>query len=159
MQCVYCRHDETRVVDSRDTVDRGAIRRRRECTACGRRFTTFEKVEELPIVVTKRDGSFEEFSSEKLVKGVMRAASKRDVPVSRLEELVAGIESDLRANAEYQVTSERLGEMVLERLQDVDLVAYVRFASVYRQFESIEEFKRELERLTREESLAGEGIQ
>jgi transcriptional repressor NrdR len=150
MLCPYCEHDVTRVIDSRDSEGQEAIRRRRECTGCGRRFTTYEKVEEISILVVKRDGEIEPFSREKVLKGLVRACSKRDVPLNQLEDLVGETERELRAAAEYEVTSERIGELVLERLQDVDLVAYVRFASVYRQFESVEEFKQELEQLTKE---------
>jgi transcriptional repressor NrdR len=150
MRCPYCDGVDTRVVDSRDTEGREAIRRRRECVACGRRFTTYEKVEALPLAVVKRDRSIEPFSEEKLLQGLIRACTKRDVPLHRLEDLVADLETELRSEGSYEVTSERVGEMVLERLQDVDLVAYIRFASVYRQFESIEEFKDELEQLTKE---------
>jgi transcriptional repressor NrdR len=150
MRCPYCEGVETRVVDSRDTEGREAIRRRRECAACGRRFTTYEKVEALPIAVVKRDGSIEPFSEEKLLQGLVRACTKRDVPMGRLEDLVADLETELRGEGFYEVTSERVGEMVLDRLQDLDLVAYIRFASVYRQFESTEEFKEELDHLTKE---------
>jgi transcriptional repressor NrdR len=150
MNCPFCGLDDTRVVDSRDTEGRDAIRRRRECTSCGRRFTTYEKIEAIPITVLKSDGSTEPFSQDKLLRGLMRACTKRDVPVERLERVVAGIERDLREELAYEVASERVGKMALERLQDVDLVAYVRFASVYRQFESIEEFKEELENLAKE---------
>jgi transcriptional repressor NrdR len=138
------------VVDSRETESKEAIRRRRECMTCGQRFTTYEKIEEIPITVTKRDGSTELFHPDKLLRGLMRACTKRRVPVERLEQVVADIERQLREEAAYQVSSERVGEMALERLQRVDLVAYVRFASVYRQFESVEEFNRELEQLARE---------
>jgi transcriptional repressor NrdR len=150
MTCPYCQHSGTRVIDSRDSEGQEAVRRRRECLSCGRRFTTYEKVEEIPIEVIKRDGEIEPFSQEKILKGLVRACSKRDVPLNQLEVLVGEIESELRAAAEYQVSSERIGELVLQRLQDVDLVAYIRFASVYRQFESVEEFKQELEQLTKE---------
>jgi transcriptional repressor NrdR len=150
MNCPYCGNLETRVMDSRDSEGQEAIRRRRECEGCGRRFTTYEKVEEIPIWVMKRNGALEPFQPEKLLRGLVRACTKRDVPLSRLEKVVEDIEADLRANLLYEVTSERLGGMVLEQLQDVDPVAYVRFASVYRQFESLEEFQNELERLTKE---------
>jgi transcriptional repressor NrdR len=150
MRCPYCEGVETRVVDSRDTEGREAIRRRRECAACGRRFTTYEKVEALPIAVVKRDGSIEPFSEEKLLQGLVRACTKRDVPMGRLEELVADLKTELRDDGFYEVTSERVGGMVLDRLQDLDLVAYIRFASVYRQFESMEEFKDELDHVTKE---------
>ena len=150
MNCPYCGNLETRVVDTRDSEGQEAIRRRRECSGCGRRFTTYEKVEEISILVLKRDGSPEPFDPEKLLRGLVRACTKRDVPLSRLEGVVEEIEAELRSGMEYEVSSERLGEMVLERLQDVDPVAYVRFASVYRHFESLEEFHAELERLTKE---------
>ncbi len=117
---------------------------------CNQRFTTYEKVEALPLVVVKRDRSIETFDEEKLLQGLIRACTKRDVPMARLEQLVADLQTELRNDGIYEVTSERVGEMVLERLQDLDLVAYVRFASVYRQFESVEEFKDELEQLTKE---------
>jgi transcriptional repressor NrdR len=150
MRCPYCQGESTRVIDSRDSEGQEAVRRRRECAGCGRRFTTYEKVEQIPILVMKREGNIEPFSPEKLLKGLMRAFSKRDVALGRLEALVADIEEELRAEGRYEETSERLGEMVLDRLQDLDLVAYVRFASVYRQFENVEEFKQELEQLTKE---------
>ncbi len=150
MNCPYCGRDESRVIDSRDTDGRDAIRRRRECVACGQRFTTYEKIEEIPIIVTKRDGSSELFHPDKLLRGLMRACAKRDVPVERLDQIVADIERELREELSYQVTSERVGKMALERLQEVDLVGYVRFASVYRQYESVEEFKNELEQLAKE---------
>jgi transcriptional repressor NrdR len=150
MNCPYCGLPDTRVIDSRETEGRDAIRRRRECTACGQRFTTYEKIEEIPITVVKRNGQKEFFSPDKLLRGLLRACAKRDVPKERLEEVVTDIERELREDMAYEVTSERIGEMALERLQEVDLVAYVRFASVYRQFESVEEFKRELEQLAKE---------
>lgn len=150
MNCPYCGFADTRVVDSRDTESKEAIRRRRECSACGQRFTTYEKIEEIPITVLKRDGSTELFHPEKLLRGLMQACTKRRVPVEQLQGVVDDIERQLREEAAYQVASERIGKMALERLQQIDLVAYVRFASVYRQFESIEEFKRELEQLAKE---------
>lgn len=150
MNCPYCGLAESRVVDSRDTDGREAIRRRRECSACGQRFTTYEKIEEIPIMVEKRDGSTELFHPDKLLRGLLRACAKRDVPLERLEQIVADIERQLREESVYEVMSERVGDMALERLQEVDLVAYVRFASVYRQYESVEEFKNELEQLAKE---------
>jgi transcriptional repressor NrdR len=150
VNCPYCGLAESRVVDSRDTDGREAIRRRRECSACGQRFTTYEKIEEIPIMVEKRDGSTELFHPDKLLRGLLRACAKRDVPLERLEQIVADIERQLREESVYEVMSERVGDMALERLQEVDLVAYVRFASVYRQYESVEEFKNELEQLAKE---------
>jgi transcriptional repressor NrdR len=150
VNCPFCGLADTRVVDSREIDSKDAIRRRRECNACGQRFTTYEKIEEIPITVVKRDGSTELFHPDKLLRGLMRACTKRDVPLERLEQIVADIERQLREELVYQVTSELVGKMALERLQEIDLVAYIRFASVYRQFESIEEFKDELEKLAKE---------
>jgi transcriptional repressor NrdR len=138
------------VVDSRETESKEAIRRRRECMACCQRFTTYEMIEQIPITVVKRDGSTELFHAEKLLRGLTRACAKRNVPVERLQGVVADIERELREEPVYQVSSERVGKMALERLQSVDLVAYIRFASVYRQFEGMEGFKRELEQLAKE---------
>jgi transcriptional repressor NrdR len=150
LNCPFCGLADSRVVDSRETEGRDAIRRRRECTSCGQRFTTYEKIEEIPITVVKRDGTTELFHPEKLLRGLMRACTKRNVPLEWLEQIVVDIERQLREELVYQVTSERVGMMALERLQELDLVAYIRFASVYRQFESIEEFKEELEKLAKE---------
>ena len=149
MNCPYCSSPDSRVIDSRETESKEAIRRRRECMACGQRFTTYEKIEEIPITVVKRDGSTELFHPEKLLRGLTRACAKRRVPVERLQGVVADIERELREDSAYEVSSERVGEMALERLQEIDLVAYIRFASVYRQFESVEEFKQELEELAK----------
>jgi transcriptional repressor NrdR len=152
MNCPYCGYQDSRVIDSRETESKEAIRRRRECASCGQRFTTYEKIEEIPITVVKRDGGTELFYPDKLLRGLTRACTKRRVPVEQLQGVVGDIERQLREESVYEVSSERLGNMALERLQQVDLVAYVRFASVYRQFESVEEFKEELEQ------LVGEGI-
>lgn len=150
MNCPYCGLADSRVVDSRETESKEAIRRRRECFSCGQRFTTYEKVEEIPITVVKRDGSTQLFHADKLLHGLMRACAKRNVPMEDLEAIVADIERELREESAYEVTSERVGKMALERLQRLDLVAYIRFASVYRQFDSVEGFKRELEQLAKE---------
>jgi transcriptional repressor NrdR len=150
VNCPYCGFSDSRVVDSRETESKEAIRRRRECAACRQRFTTYEKIEEIPITVVKRDGSTELFHPEKLLRGLSQACTKRRVSVERLRGVVADIERELREEGAYEVPSERVGKMALERLQEIDLVAYIRFASVYRQFESIEEFKRELEQLVKE---------
>ncbi len=150
MNCPYCGHPDSRVVDSRETESKVAIRRRRECFACGQRFTTYEMVEQIPITVLKRDGATELFDPEKLLRGLTRACTKRDVAIDRLQAAVADIERQLREEGAYQVPSERLGKMALERLQSIDLVAYIRFASVYRQFDNVEGFKQELELLAKE---------
>lgn len=150
MNCPYCGHPDSRVVDSRETESKEAIRRRRECFACGQRFTTYEMVEQIPITVLKRNGVTELFDPEKLLRGLTRACTKREVAIDRLQAAVADIERQLREEGAYQVPSERLGKMALERLQSIDLVAYIRFASVYRQFDNIEGFKEELELLAKE---------
>lgn len=150
VNCPYCGSVDSKVVDSRDTESREAVRRRRECVSCGQRFTTYEKIEEIPIVVVKRDGSRQLFHADKLLHGLIRACAKRDVPLESLDSIVADIERALREDSAYEVTSERVGMMALERLQALDLVAYIRFASVYRQFDSVEGFKQELEQLARE---------
>jgi transcriptional repressor NrdR len=150
VNCPYCGHPDSRVVDSRETESREAVRRRRECISCSQRFTTYEMIEQIPITVVKRDGATELFDGEKLLRGLSRACAKRNVPVERLQAVVVGIEEQLRDEAAYQVPSERVGKMALERLQSVDLVAYIRFASVYRQFDSVEGFKEELAQLAKE---------
>ena len=150
MHCPFCSADDTKVIDSRLVAEGDAVRRRRECVACGQRFTTYEKIEEIPITVGKRDGSTELFHPEKLLHGLTRACTKRRVPMELLQGIVTDIERELREESVYEVSSERVGKMALERLQQVDLVAYVRFASVYRQFENVEEFKQELEQLVKE---------
>lgn len=150
MRCPYCGQDDSRVVDSREVDASDSVRRRRECTACGRRFTTYERVEEIPILVRKRSGAVEQFQPDKLLRGLLRACAKRAVSPGTLEQIVTDMEAELRGSMMYEVTSEQLGQMVLDRLRSVDLVAYVRFASVYRKFESVEEFQRELARLGKE---------
>ena len=137
------------MVDSRETEIKEAIRRRRECISCGQRFTTYEMIEQIPIAVVKRDGATELFDAEKVLRGLTRACAKRNVPVERLQAVVADIERQLRDESAFQVPSERVGKMALERLQSVDLVAYIRFASVYRQFDGVDEFQQELARLER----------
>jgi transcriptional repressor NrdR len=134
-------------VDSRDSEAGDAIRRRRECLACERRYTTYERIEEVPLVVVKRDGSEQVFSREKLLRGLVRATGKRQIPLERLERAVDDIENELRRVAGRRVTTQAVGERALRHLRDIDKVAYVRFASVYRQFDDIEEFQQELARL------------
>ena len=143
MKCPACQHNGTRVVDSRPIDEMKSIRRRRECESCGYRFTTFEKVEEMPLIVVKKDGSREEFSREKVLRGLIRACEKRPV----LEEVVFTIEKDLRRAGNPEVKSEEVGELVMNRLATIDEVAYVRFASVYRQFKDITVFIDELKDL------------
>ena len=147
MKCPFCAHDNSKVVDSRPSDEGSSIRRRRECIACKNRFTTFETVESLPLVVVKKDNSREAFDREKLLRGLMRACEKRPVSLHQLEELVADIEQALQNSMEKEVRSNVIGEMVMERLAKLDEVAYVRFASVYRQFKDLDTFLQELNRL------------
>ena len=147
MRCPSCQYNGTRVVDSRPADDNKEIRRRRECESCGFRFTTFEKVEATPLIVVKKDGSREEFSREKILRGLIRACEKRPVSVETLEDTVMLIEKDLRRLGNAEVKSEDVGEMVMNHLAKIDEVAYVRFASVYRQFKDINVFIEELKEL------------
>ena len=147
MRCPKCGCEESKVVDSRPSESNDAIRRRRECTKCGFRFTTYERCEELPLVVVKRDGRKEPFDRQKLMRGLVTATVKRDVPLSALSSLIDDIESELRDGGITEVSSVDLGGMVLKRLVSVDKVAYVRFASVYRDFKDVDEFSEELRSL------------
>lgn len=149
MRCPYCNHQNTKVLDSRPINEGKSIRRRRECESCGRRFNTYEEVEETPILVIKKDGSREEFSREKILRGLIRACEKRPVALEKLENIVAEIERELRNNLKSEVDSRDIGEMVMERLYEVDEISYVRFASVYRQFKDINVFIKELSDLLR----------
>ena len=150
MRCPRCGCEESKVVDSRPSESNDAIRRRRECAGCGLRFTTYERCEEMPIIVLKRDGHKEPFDRQKLMRGLMTATVKRDIPVERLSALIDDIQATLRDRGSLEVSSSDLGSMVLHRLIDVDKVAYVRFASVYRDFKDIEEFREELRSLSHE---------
>ena len=147
MKCPYCENEESRVIDSRHTEDGHAIRRRRECEACGRRFTTYEKVEEMILMVIKKDGRREAFDRSKLLNGIIRACEKRPVSIADMEKIVDEIERGLNNMMEKEVDSTFIGELVMERLKDLDEVAYVRFASVYRQFTDINTFVAEIEKL------------
>lgn len=146
MRCPKCGVDDTRVIDSRMQEKTNAIKRRRECRACGHRFTTFERCED-PIEVIKSDGARQPFDRNKLLVGLMRATSKRDIDIATLNELIDGIEQDIRAKPFTAVTSHEIGDMVLKRLEALDKVAYIRFASVYRDFQDINEFVEELNKL------------
>ena len=147
MRCPKCGCEESKVVDSRPSESNDAIRRRRECTSCGFRFTTYERCEEMPLLVIKRDGHKEPFDRQKLMRGLITATVKRDVPMSALSGLIDDIESSLRDKSVLEVSSEDLGSMVLKRLVSLDKVAYVRFASVYRDFKDVDEFSEELRSL------------
>ena len=146
MKCIYCGCEESRVIDSRSTEDGASIRRRRECENCGRRFTTYEKVDTIPLMVVKKDRRREPFDSEKLRQGILRACEKRPISMEAINELTRGVEMKAYAS-EQEITSAQLGEMVMEELKVLDEVAYIRFASVYRQFKDIQTFRDELNSL------------
>lgn len=150
MRCMFCNHTDSKVVDSRPTEDGWAIRRRRECVGCGKRFTTYEKIENPVILVIKKDGRREPFDIEKVKKGIIKACEKRPVAMKDIDNLVSAIEKKVYNNLEQEVPSDVLGEMVMEGLKDLDQVAYVRFASVYRQFKDINTFMDELNKLLQE---------
>ncbi len=149
VHCPFCNSDESKVVDSRDSEAGDATRRRRECLACERRYTTYERLEEVPLVVVKRSGREEVFARQKLLNGLLRAGEKRAIPIERLERAVDDIENDLRRVPGQRVTTQMVGERALQHLRHIDKVAYVRFASVYRQFDGVDEFQQELARLER----------
>ena len=157
MRCRYCLSDESRVVDSRKTED-GTIRRRRECMNCGRRFTTYEKIEEIPITVVKRDGARQPFDSEKILAGVRKACEKRPVSSADMNKLVDDVSREIFNTLEQEITTIQIGEMVMRRIKDLDEVAYVRFASVYRSFKDINTFMEELKMLLGENHKESFGI-
>ena len=147
MKCPYCENEDSKVIDSRHTEDGRAIRRRRECEKCGRRFTTYEKIEEMILMVIKKDGSRQAFDRNKLLNGIIRACEKRPVSIAEMEKIVDDIERGLNNTLEKDVDSKLIGELVMEKLKDIDEVAYVRFASVYRQFTDVNTFVKEVESL------------
>ncbi|WP_209341940.1 transcriptional regulator NrdR [Flavonifractor sp. AGMB03687] len=150
MKCPYCAHPESKVVDSRPSDEGSSIRRRRECLACHKRFTTYETMESLPLMVIKKDGSRQTFDKTKLLNGMIRACEKRPVAFATLEEMANEIEQVLQNEMDREIPTARIGELVMERLKGVDEVAYVRFASVYRQFKDISTFMEELNKLLAE---------
>ncbi len=147
MKCPFCGYAESKVMDSRPTDEGARIRRRRECLQCGKRFTTYEIIESLPIVIVKRDKSREVFDRQKLFNGMLRACQKRPVPMQVLERAVDEIEAALQNSLEREVPASRIGELAMEKLRAIDEVAYVRFASVYRQFKDVQSFKDEISKL------------
>ncbi|MCX7718183.1 MAG: transcriptional regulator NrdR [Candidatus Sumerlaeaceae bacterium] len=151
MLCPFCGHTESKVVNSRQSQKGDSIRRRRECLKCGHRFTTFEVVEKLPVMVIKRDGRREVFDRQKVLNGITRACEKRPVSMEEVERIVQFVEKALYNSMEREISSLRIGEMVLKKLREVDEVAYVRFASVYRQFRDVSEFSHEVRVLTQSE--------
>ena len=150
MKCPFCGYSESKVIDSRPADEGASIRRRRECLSCSKRFTTYETVESLPMVVVKKDGSRQSFERQKVLGGMIRACEKRPVPLAELEKIASEIEQDIQNSMEREISTEVIGERVMERLRDVDQVAYVRFASVYRQFKDIDTFMAELNKLLSE---------
>ncbi|MCD6385999.1 transcriptional repressor NrdR [Candidatus Sumerlaeota bacterium] len=147
MGCPYCRSGKTKVVNSRVTPQGDMVRRRRECRECHRRFTTFEMIEKIPLVVIKQDGRREAFDRQKIINGIVKACEKRTVNIVQIEKLVSEVEKELYNQMEKEVKSQQIGEMVLTRLRELDEVAYVRFASVYRNFRDVSEFTQELQTL------------
>ncbi len=152
MRCPYCSYSESKVIDSRPAEEGTTIRRRRECLSCGKRFTTYEIMERLPLLVVKRDGSRQSFDRMKVIGGMVKACEKRPVRVDEIERIADEIEQELQSSLEREVSSVQIGEMIMERLKDLDQVAYVRFASVYRQFKDINTFLEELNKLLKETS-------
>ena len=150
MKCPFCGYLDSKVVDSRPAEDGASIRRRRECLSCRKRFTTFEVMESLPVVVIKKDGSRQSFDRSKLLNGMIRACEKRPVPFDVLQQIADEIEQTLQNEMNREIPSDQIGEMVMDRLKEVDEVAYVRFASVYRQFKDISTFMAELSKLLQE---------
>lgn len=150
MKCPYCGYKESKVVDSRPADEGNSIRRRRECLACEKRFTTYETMESLPMVVIKKDGSRQSFDRNKILSSMLRACEKRSVPLAKLEEMTSEIEQNLQNQLDREIPTELVGEQVMEKLREADEVAYVRFASVYRQFKDIQTFMAELKKLLEE---------
>lgn len=150
MKCPFCSYSESKVVDSRPTEEETAIRRRRECERCTKRFTTYEKIEEVPLVIVKKDGSREVYQRSKIINGFLKACEKRPVSLKQIEEVVDEIEKELYNSMEKEINSQKIGELVMQRLKQLDDVAYVRFASVYRQFKDLNTFVEELNKLIKE---------
>ena len=150
MKCPFCGYTESKVIDSRPAEGFTMIRRRRECLACQKRFTTYESIERMPLVVVKRDGLRQSFDRVKLINGMVRACEKRPVPLEKLEEIADEIEQELQGKLDREISTVEIGEMVMKRLKEVDEVAYVRFASVYRSFKDINTFMEELSKLLTE---------
>ena len=151
MRCVFCNHLESKVIDSRPTEDGWAIRRRRECVSCGKRFTTYEKMENPMILVVKKDGRRETFSPEKIRRGLIKACEQRPIAARDMDKIVSDIEKKVYNSLDQEVSSTEIGEMIMDRLKDLDQVAYVRFASVYRQFGDINTFMNELTQLLKKD--------
>jgi transcriptional repressor NrdR len=154
MKCLFCGYKEDKVVDSRATQDEIAIRRRRECLRCGKRFTTYEYIEDVSLMVIKKDGQRQAFDRKKILAGIMRACEKRPVSMDKMEEIVTQVERTIQKKPDREVSSSRIGELVMEKLKAIDDVAYVRFASVYRQFKDVGQFMAELKDMLNKEKKA-----
>ncbi|MBV8846221.1 MAG: transcriptional repressor NrdR [Bryobacterales bacterium] len=152
MMCPFCGHKEDRVIDSRESKEGDLIRRRRECLKCTRRFTTYERSDEIPYMVVKRDGRREKFDRQKVLEGLLKACEKRPIPMAKLADLVDEVETRLAENPEREISTREIGELVMTRLRAVDKIAYVRFASVYRDFQDVEAFLLELKELLQRKS-------
>ena len=150
MKCLYCDCTDSKVIDSRSSDDRKSIRRRRECTLCGRRFTTYETIEVTPVLVVKNDGTRESYNAEKVRRGIVKACEKRAVSADKIDEIVSDISRRVYNSMESEISSKQIGEMVMEALKDTDEVAYVRYASVYRSFKDISSFMAELKKMIRD---------
>lgn len=155
MKCPYCGCKEDKVVDSRATAEESAVRRRRECLKCGRRFTTYEYIEEVSLMVIKKDGRREAFDRKKILAGIIRACEKRPISLEKMEDIVSWVERAIQKKSDREVSSEHIGELVMEKLKFLDDVAYVRFASVYRQFKDVGQFMVELKDILGKERPAG----
>jgi transcriptional repressor NrdR len=150
MTCPFCTHREDKVIDSRESKEADVVRRRRECLSCGRRFTTYERIDEIPYMVVKKGGRREKFERQKVLNGLLKACEKRPISVTKLAEIVDAVEASLSDNPDREVTTTVIGEMVADRLQSLDKVAYVRFASVYRDFQDVDAFLGELQALVKQ---------
>jgi transcriptional repressor NrdR len=155
MKCPFCGYQESKVIDSRPAEENDFIRRRRECLECAKRFTTFEKIDEIPITVVKKNNEREPFDPRKIQAGLLRATIKREVARDVLEAVVSDIENEIRNQFKHEISSEEIGEMLLRRLKEIDTVAYVRFASVYKDFKDVDEFIREIETVQNDHPAAG----
>jgi transcriptional repressor NrdR len=155
MKCIYCGGLESKVIDSRSTDDGASIRRRRECVTCGKRFTTYEHIETTPLLVVKRGGNRESFDPAKIKRGIIKACEKRPVPVQKIDNLVEEVQKQIYNTLEQEVTSQKIGELVMAGLKKIDDVAYIRFASVYRQFKDTETFLKEIEKIINENNRQG----
>ncbi|MGI6664676.1 MAG: transcriptional regulator NrdR [Christensenellaceae bacterium] len=150
MRCIFCGHEESKVVDSRPLDNGLSIRRRRECLSCGKRFTTYEKTEQMPVMVIKKDGTRQAFDIEKIKRGLIKACEKRNVSMEMIDNMALEIEKNIQDRADQEIPAKEVGEMVMESLKEVDEVAYVRFASVYREFKDVSTFMAEIEKLIKE---------